>query len=79
MSTFIYVLLLEGKRYYIGKTCNIAERLDAHDKGIAGEWTKKYKPERAERIIEFPKEGEFEELCQTYIMKYGKEFVRHDV
>ena len=41
---FIYVLELENKKYYIGKTTNPIYRLGKHFNNSGSEWTKKYKP-----------------------------------
>jgi predicted GIY-YIG superfamily endonuclease len=40
----IYVLALENDKYYVGKTCNLARRLDEHYNGDGAAWTKLYKP-----------------------------------
>lgn len=48
----IYVLLLEENKYYIGQTKNYDQRLKFHSKGKLGsDWTKKYKPIRAIKLI----------------------------
>ena len=44
MSLYIYVLLLEENKYYIGKSNNIDNRLESHFNGNGSAWTKKYKP-----------------------------------
>jgi hypothetical protein len=41
---FIYVLELENKKYYIGKTTNPDFRLEQHFNFSGSQWTKKYKP-----------------------------------
>ena len=44
MTTNIYVLRLEGGRYYVGKTDNVPQRFQQHLQGQGSTWTKKYKP-----------------------------------
>jgi len=51
-NLFIYILRLEQNKYYIGKTKDLFTRFDAHKKGIASYWTRKYKPIFVERVIE---------------------------
>ena len=41
---YIYVLLLEQNKYYIGKTTNPSFRLEQHVNSEGSYWTKKYKP-----------------------------------
>jgi predicted GIY-YIG superfamily endonuclease len=44
VEEIIYVLALENDKYYVGKTCNLARRLDEHYNGDGAAWTKLYKP-----------------------------------
>lgn len=41
--SLIYILLLEGNKYYVGVTTNIERRLEEHRKGEGSEWTKQHK------------------------------------
>ena len=41
---FIYILELENKKYYVGKTTNPKFRLNQHFNSSGSQWTKKYKP-----------------------------------
>ena len=41
---FIYILELENKKYYVGKTTNPDFRLEQHFNNSGSQWTKKYKP-----------------------------------
>lgn len=43
-TEYIYVLKLECKKYYVGKTKNVNNRFKQHQNGYGAEWTKKYKP-----------------------------------
>ena len=46
----IYVLKLEGGRYYVGKTNNIHIRLKSHMSSNGSAWTRKYKPISVEHV-----------------------------
>jgi len=76
MSTNIYILRLEGGRYYIGKTDNLERRKQQHINGTASAWTKKYKPVAVEKII--PNVSSFDEdkYTKEYMSKYGIDKVR---
>lgn len=75
-TTNIYILKLEGGRYYIGKTNNIEQRKKQHINGTASAWTKKYKPVSVEKII--PNASHFDEdkYTKEYMSKYGIDKVR---
>jgi predicted GIY-YIG superfamily endonuclease len=73
---YIYVLLLVGDRYYVGKTGNILRRLDEHFNNNGSIYTKEYKPIK---IIEIQEEtNDVSEKTKTieYMTKYGWEKVR---
>lgn len=75
-TTNIYVLRLEGGRYYIGKSNNLEKRKQEHLNGTASAWTKKYKPISVEKII--PNASHFDEdkYTKEYMYKYGIDKVR---
>ncbi len=68
---FIYILELENKKYYIGKTENPDFRIDNHFSANGSSWTKKYKPIKVIEII--PNCDNFDEDKYTlkYMEKYG--------
>jgi predicted GIY-YIG superfamily endonuclease len=76
MPTNIYILRLEGGRYYVGKTDNLERRKQQHINGTASAWTKKYKPVAVEKII--PNASSFDEdkYTKEYMSKYGIDKVR---
>ena len=43
MSTTIYVLKLQGGKYYLGKSDNVMKRYQDHLNGSGSAWTKRYK------------------------------------
>jgi predicted GIY-YIG superfamily endonuclease len=51
-NVYIYVLLLEEDKYYVGKTTNIKNRIDDHFTQFASSWTTKYKPVKIIEKIE---------------------------
>jgi hypothetical protein len=72
----IYILELENKKYYIGKTNNINFRLDQHFNSSGSQWTKKYKPIKVLEVI--PNCDDFDEDKYTlkFMEKYGINNVR---
>jgi predicted GIY-YIG superfamily endonuclease len=76
MSTNIYVLRLEGGRYYIGKSDNIIHRYQQHLNGNGSAWTKKYKPVSLEKTIKNVSPFEEDKVTKEYMSKYGIDKVR---
>lgn len=72
----IYVLKLQGGKYYVGKSANPAHRIDQHKSGTGSEWTKLYPTE--EIVDTVVQNMEFTELATTlkYMKKYGVDNVR---
>ena len=75
-TTTIYIIRLEGGRYYVGKTNNLEKRKQQHLNGTASAWTRKYKPISVEKII--PNASHFDEdkYTKEYMSKYGIDKVR---
>jgi predicted GIY-YIG superfamily endonuclease len=76
MTTNIYVLRLEGGRYYVGKSENVKHRYQQHLNGSGSAWTKKYKPVSLEKT--FTNVSPFQEdmITKQYMNKYGIDKVR---
>lgn len=74
----IYVLKLEGGKYYIGKSKNLETRIADHISGNGSEWTKIYKIESVVDTIVEQTDNSFTELATTlqYMAKYGIDNVR---
>ena len=70
----IYVLELEGNRYYVGKTKDTNSRIKRHFKGYGAEYTKKFKPVKIEKIY-YNCEEELKYTLE-YMEKYGIDNVR---
>lgn len=75
-NTCIYVLRLEGGRYYIGKSDNVMNRYQQHLNGNGSAWTRKYKPVSFERTIENVSPFEEDKITKEYMSKYGIDKVR---
>jgi hypothetical protein len=73
---FIYILELENKKYYIGKTTNPDFRLEQHFNKCGSQFTKKYKPKKVLKII--PNCDDYDEDKHTlkYMEQYGINNVR---
>lgn len=76
MSTNIYVLKLEGGRYYVGKSDNPTKRYQEHLNGSGSSWTKKYKPIGVEKIIQKASPFDEDRYVKEYMAKYGMDKVR---
>ncbi len=75
-TTNIYILCLEGGRYYVGKTNDIQARYQQHLTGNGSAWTKKYKPLSIEKTIENVSSFEEDKFTKEYMSKYGIDKVR---
>jgi hypothetical protein len=76
MSLSIYILRLQGGKYYVGKTMNVAKRYQEHVNGQGAQWTRLYKPISVEQTI--PNASPFDEdkMVKECMAKYGIENVR---
>jgi len=75
-NTNIYVLRLEGGRYYVGKSDNVMNRYQQHLTGNGSAWTRKYKPISLEKAIENVSSFEEDKVTKEYMSKYGIDKVR---
>ena len=75
-NTNIYVLRLEGGRYYIGKSDNMMNRYQQHINGSGSAWTRQYRPVSLEKIIENVSPFEEDKITKEYMSKYGIDNVR---
>jgi predicted GIY-YIG superfamily endonuclease len=76
MTTNIYVLRLEGGRYYVGKSDDVMKRYQQHVKGSGSAWTRKYKPVALDKTIENASAFDEDKVTKEYMAKYGIERVR---
>ena len=75
-NTNVYVLRLEGGRYYIGKSDNVMNRYQQHLGGSGSAWTRKYRPVSLEKIIENVSSFEEDKITKEYMSNYGIDKVR---
>ena len=73
---FIYILLLELNKYYIGKTNNPDIRLDSHFNSYGSEWTKIYKPIKVYELISDCDSYDEDKYTLKYMEKEGIDNVR---
>lgn len=73
---YIYVLLLEQGKYYVGKTTNPEFRLEKHFNCGGSEWTIKYKPIKVLEIIKDCDDYDEDKYTRIYMDKFGIENVR---
>jgi len=75
-TTNIYVLSLEGGRYYVGKSQNIYSRYQEHLNGNGSSWTKKYRPVSLVKSLEGVSPFEEDKVTKEYMARYGIDKVR---
>jgi hypothetical protein len=73
---FIYILLLELNKYYIGKTNNPDIRIDNHFNCDGSEWTKIYKPIKVYELISGCDSYDEDKYTLKYMEKEGINNVR---
>lgn len=76
MSTSIYVLRLQGGKYYVGKSDDPQRRVEEHLQGRGAAWTRAHKPLAIEKII--PNASAFDEdkITKEMMSKHGIDNVR---
>ena len=76
MSTNIYILRLQGGRFYVGKSADTARRYQEHLAGTASAWTRKYKPVALERVITNASPFDEDKYTKELMAKHGIDKVR---
>jgi cellular nucleic acid-binding protein len=72
----IYILLLTGGRYYVGKTNNIARRYQEHLNGSGSSWTRKWPPTTLVKTVDATSPFDEDKTVKEYMAKYGIDKVR---
>ena len=72
----IYVLRLEEDKYYVGKTKNLAIRIEQHKNGFGAVFTKRYKFIDLVEQIETDDPFAEDNVTKRYMKKYGIDNVR---
>ena len=75
-TTTIYVLRLEGGRFYVGKSDNVFLRYNQHINGSGCAWSRKYKPIAIEKQVKNASPFEEDKITKEYMSKYGVDKVR---
>jgi len=75
-TTNIYVLRLQGGKYYVGKSDNVAKRYQQHLAGSGSAWTKLHRPVSLVKTIENVSPFQEDAITKEYMAKYGTENVR---
>jgi len=70
---YIYVLKLENKNWWVGKSKNPLTRIAAHKDGMGSSWTQDNKVIAVKEIIE---EGNLTEITISYMKEYGWKNIR---
>lgn len=73
---FLYILRLNGDKYYVGITDNLYDRLNAHWEGRGCDWTKVHKPISVVKVIENPSSQAENFWTKEYMMQYDISNVR---
>jgi predicted GIY-YIG superfamily endonuclease len=72
----IYVLKLEKRKYYVGKTKRLNQRIKDHFKSNGAEWTKIYNPIQVVEELKNVDDSMENTITREYMRKYGIENVR---
>ncbi|MFW6225801.1 MAG: CHC2 zinc finger domain-containing protein [bacterium] len=72
----VYVLKLEDRKYYIGYTENLPQRMESHFSGRGSKWTKEYKPLEIVKVYKGVNRKFETELTELYMKKYGYRIIR---
>jgi predicted GIY-YIG superfamily endonuclease len=75
-KTNIYVLKLQGNKYYVGKSNDVKGRYQQHMGGQGSAWTKKYKPISLVESRNGVSPFEEDKVVKEYMAKYGINNVR---
>jgi hypothetical protein len=73
---YIYILQLEQKKYYVGKTINPSFRMDTHFTSNGSAWTKLYNPIKMIELIPDCDDYDEDKYTLMFMEKYGIENVR---
>ena len=77
---FVYVLIsLKNKRLYKGFTEDLKQRLDEHNKGIGGRFTKNNRPYKLMFYEAFLSKKDAEKQEKFYKSGYGREVLKEKI
>lgn len=72
----LYVLQLEGGKYYIGKTSDVMKRFEQHKSGSGAAWTRTHKPIKMLECRALNGDHDENNVTKDYMKKYGINNVR---
>jgi predicted GIY-YIG superfamily endonuclease len=75
-DSVIYILRLEGQKYYVGTSGNLPRRLQDHFRNRGSAWTKKYKPLEVMDILEKKDIFTEDNTTKSLMFKHGLDHVR---
>lgn len=74
--TDIYILKLENGKYYVGRSDNVKQRLEAHFDGRGSSWTKEHKPIEVMRTFKSTSPFDEDKYVKEMMLEYGVDNVR---
>lgn len=74
--TTIYVLLLSGGKYYVGKTDNIHGRIQDHFSGRGAAWTREHAPLKVVKTVSGASPFDEDKIVKEMMAKHGIDKVR---
>ena len=75
----IYILKLEGGKYYIGKSGNVERRFQDHMSGNGSVWTRLHYPIELEKVISNTSAFDEDRYVKEYMSIHGVDNVRGGV
>lgn len=72
----LYVLQLQGGKYYVGKTKDFDKRYQEHKSGIGSAWTSKYRPVKIVEVRPLKDDHDENNTTKDLMKKYGIDNVR---
>lgn len=72
----LYVLQLQGGKYYVGKSADVKNRIEQHMAGSGSAWTKQYRPVKVVETRRLKDEHDENNTTKDYMKKYGIDNVR---
>ena len=73
---FVYVLYLEGNKFYVGKCSDVKKRWQQHRAGQGSVWTSLYKPVKIVTVYKQVSSFEEDKVTKVYMSRYGIDNVR---
>jgi predicted GIY-YIG superfamily endonuclease len=74
--TTLYILELRGGKYYVGKTNDVTQRIQAHFSQDGSAWTQIYRPIRLLRTVPYTGPLSEDTLVKEMMLKHGIDAVR---